>query len=160
MTHSLFLRQHLDLNIHVDASSFFGLGFAFENSYAGWHLINIWVAGRHNIGWMESMALELEIYWLIQRGFHNVDITVHSDNTGVIAAFSNGKSCNTAQNDCICCNTSAIIPTCLAISLMYVSSCENLADPDSCGHTDNYDAHLICTFLLPNPLSLWLSTLS
>ena len=150
--HSLFLRQHLDPNLHVDASLSFSLCFAFENKCAGWHLTDGWVARGHNIGWAVSVALELVIYWLIQRGFHNVDVTVHSNNTGVIAAFSNRKSRNTAQNDCIQCITYDLIPVCLTISPMYILSCENLADPVSHGHTDGYDAHLTCTFPLLIPL--------
>ena len=96
MTCSLLLRQHLNLNIHLDASSSFGLSFAFENQYAGWCLIDSWAAKGQYIGWAESMALKLTIYWLIQRGFHDADIIVHSVNTGVIGAFLNGRSCNPA----------------------------------------------------------------
>jgi len=94
-------RQHLDPNLHVDASSSFGLGFAFENQYAGWHLINGWEAKGCNIGWAEAVALELSIYWLIQMGFHDADITVHWDNTRLIGAFSNGRAHNPTQIDCL-----------------------------------------------------------
>jgi len=101
MSRSLLPRQRLDPNIHVDASSAFGLGFAMNNHYAGWHLSDSWAADGHNIGWAECVALELAIYWLIQEGFRNTDVTIHLDNMGVIAAFSNGKSRNTARNNCI-----------------------------------------------------------
>ena len=149
MSHSLLPRQCLDPNVHVYASLVFGLGFTFNNDYAGWHLSDGWAAGGHDIGWAECVALELAIYWLIQEGFRNADVTVCSDNMGVIAAFSNSKSYNAAHNDCICRITSALVPVCLTISLKYMPSCENLADPVSCGHTAGYSACLVCTFLLP-----------
>jgi len=156
---SLLPRQCLDPNIHVDASSAFGLGFMINNKYAGWHLSDGWAADSHDIGWAEYVALELAIYWLIQEGFWNTDVTVHSDNMGVIAVFSNSKSCNTARNNCIHHITSALVPVCLTISPKYMPSCENLADPVSCGCTAGYSAHLACTFPLLTPLSSWLTTL-
>ena len=159
VSHSLLPRQHLDPNIHIDASSAFGLGFTINNYYAGWCLSDSWAADGHDIGWAECVALELAIYWLIQEGFQNADVTICSDNMGVIAAFSNGKSRNAAHNDCICCITSALVPVCLTISPKYVPSCENLADPVSHGRTAGYSAHLTCSFPLPPPLSSWLTAL-
>jgi len=143
----------------VDTSLAFGLSFTFNNSYAGWHLSDSWVAGGHDIGWAECVAIELAIYWLIQQGLWNADVTICSENMGVIATFSNGKSCNAAHNNCICCITSALVPACLTISPKYVPSCENLADLVSWGCTTSYNACLICTFLLLPSLSLWLSAL-
>ena len=87
MSHSLLPRQCLDLNVHVDASLAFGLGFTFNNDYAGWRLSDSWVAEGRDIGWAECVALELAIYWLIQEGFRNADVTICLDNMGVIAAF-------------------------------------------------------------------------
>jgi len=75
MSRSLLLRQCLDLNVHVDASLAFGLGFTFNNDYAGWRLSDSWVAEGRDIGWAECVALELAIYWLIQEGFRNADVT-------------------------------------------------------------------------------------
>jgi len=34
--------------------------------------------------------------------FHDSNIAIHSDNTAIIDAFSNGKSHNHAQNNCLC----------------------------------------------------------
>ena len=64
VTHSLMLRVCIDPNLHVDASSSFGVGFVIENCYAGWRLIEGWACESRDIGWAESMALELAIYWL------------------------------------------------------------------------------------------------
>ena len=61
MSQSLMLSQHLDLNLHVDASSSFGLGFMVDNWYAGWHLTEGWATDDRDIGWAESVALEMAI---------------------------------------------------------------------------------------------------
>ena len=90
-------------------------------------------------------------------GFHDSDITLCSDNTGIIDAFLNGRSCNPARNDCLHWITSSLIPASIMISPKYVPSCENLADPVSHGHLDNYLWHLDCMFKVPSPLLAWLS---
>jgi len=124
VTHSLLPRRHLDPNIHIDASSSFGLGFAFENWYAGWSLIDGWAAEGRDIGWAESVALELAVYWLIQEGFHDANIVVHLDNTGVIGAFSNGRSRNPACNDCSCpTQPPDMILSCLPYYLLFKLLC-------------------------------------
>jgi len=63
-----------------------------DNRYAGWRLIEGWACESRDIGWAESVALELAIYWLTQQQYRDANIIVHSDNTGVIGAFSNGHS--------------------------------------------------------------------
>jgi len=84
---TLMPRQHLNQNLHMDMSTSFGVGFVFDDQFAGWHLTE---------GWAETVALELAIYWLLQMGFHDSEIMICSDNTGVIDAFLNGRSCNPA----------------------------------------------------------------
>jgi len=86
----------------MDASTSFGVGFTLNDCYAGWRLTEGWAADGRDIGWAETMALELAIYWLLQMNFHNSNITIRSDNTAVIDAFSNSKSCNPAWNNCLC----------------------------------------------------------
>ena len=49
-----------------------------------------WATEGQDIGWAESVALELAIYWLIKMGFHDADIIMHLDNTGVIGPFQMG----------------------------------------------------------------------
>ena len=139
VTHSLLPRQCLDPNSHIEVSSF-GLRFAFKNWYVGWHLVDGWAAEGQDIGWDESVALELAIYWLIQMGFHDADITMHLDNTDVIGAFSNRRSHNPAWNYCLHRMTSSLIPASITISPKYVPSHENLAVPTSCGQFDKYIA--------------------
>ena len=42
VTCSLIPRKLFDPNLHVDASSLYGLSFVIENKYAGWQLITGW----------------------------------------------------------------------------------------------------------------------
>jgi len=86
-----------------------------------------------NIGWVESIAQELDILWIFQAGHVNCNIIIHGDNTGVIGAFSKGSSCNIHRNESICCMASSIIPNNISISPIYVPSTLNKADPISSG---------------------------
>jgi len=110
-------------------SSSFRVGFAIENKYASWQLTN---------GWAESIALELAIYWLIQEHYHDMNIMIHSDNTGVIGAFSSSCSCNPACNNCVCHITSSLIPANIMILPTYIASGDNLEGHVSHGIVDNY----------------------
>ena len=89
--------------------------------------------------------------------FCNSNITICSDNTAIIDAFSNGKSCNPGWNDCLRRIMCLLIPASITISPVYIPSCENLADPVSRGHLDNYLGHLDCTFEVPFLSLTWLS---
>ena len=62
VTRSLMPHVCIDPNLHVDASSSFKVGFVIENRYAGWRLIEGWACESRDIGWAESVALELAIY--------------------------------------------------------------------------------------------------
>jgi len=126
------------------------------NKYAGWWLTDESLANDRDIGWAESIALELAIYWLIQEGYQNTDVTVYSDNTGIIGAFSNSHSQNQPRNTCIHHITSSLIPVNLTISPKYIPSSENLADPISWGSTFGYSAHLPCDFEIPTAIANWL----
>ena len=158
-THSLMLRPFFDPNIHVDASSSYGVRFTIENKYVGWQLIGGWASNNFDIGWAESVALELAIYWLIQEGYQDVNITIHSDITGVIGAFSSGHSRNPAHNDSICCITVSLILANVIITPKYIASANNLANPVLCGITLGYSSWLDCSFLLPADLIPWLTAI-
>ena len=150
-------RKQFDPNLHIDASSSYGLGFVIENKYAGWQLIAGWACDGRDIGWAESVALELAIYWLIQEGYQGMNITILSDNTGVIGAFSSGRSHNPARNPTIRHTTVAMIPTNISISPEYLTSSGNLADAVSRGATSGYNSRLNCAFPLPTDLAPWLT---
>ena len=89
-------------------------------------------------------------------GYCDMDITICSHNTGVIGAFTNGRSYNVAWNICICRIMSSLIPSCLTISPICITSADNLMDPISRGLVNHYASCLKCSFQLPIVLSAWL----
>ena len=89
-------------------------------------------------------------------GYCDMDITICSHNTGVIGAFTNGRSYNVAWNICICRIMSSLIPSCLTISPIYVTSAYNLMDHLLRGLENNYASRLECSFQLTIMLSAWL----
>ena len=60
--------------------------------WAAWHLLANWDREDRDISWAESVALELAVLWMVQQGLSDCDVTVRGDNTGVIGAFSKGRS--------------------------------------------------------------------
>jgi len=145
------MRVCIDPNLHVDTSLSFGVGFVIDNRYAGWRLIEGWACETRDIGWAESVALELAIYWLTQQQYRDANIVVCSENTGVIGAFSNGRSRNPVCNDCIRRITSCLIPENVMISPKYIASGENLADPVSHGLFLGFGLSLSSRLHVPSP---------
>ena len=111
---SLTPLAHLDPDIWVDASSSWGIGLVVGLLWAAWRLLPGWHNGDCDIGWAEEIALELAVHWLCSKGYHDADVIIHSDNSGVIGTFWKGRLHNA------CCKTSI---SCVSIAL----SCSNLA---------------------------------
>ena len=89
-SHSLTPCQKIDPDIWVDASSSWGIGLCIGERWAAWRLLDGWRQGDRDIGWAESVALELAIMWLIQHQFADCEVMVRGDNIGVIRAFNKG----------------------------------------------------------------------
>ncbi|KAG1821904.1 uncharacterized protein BJ212DRAFT_1251053, partial [Suillus subaureus] len=58
-------------------------------------------------------------------------ILIHSDNKGAISAFHKGHCLNLTSNTCIKCIEATLCVVDLSISLIYVHTSINLADPIS-----------------------------
>jgi len=95
--------------------------------------------------------------WLVQKDFHDADVRIWGDNTGVIGAFLKGHSCSIPRNDTIHRITSSLIPFNLTISPSYVASSANRADPISRGVLGSSDMRLVCSFELPSELQNFLA---
>ena len=91
---SLAPQPRIDPSLFVDASMSFGIGIVVGSRWNAWELRDSWKSINRDIGWVETIALELAVLWLVDVGFNNSNIVVHSDNTGVVSAFNNGQSCN------------------------------------------------------------------
>ncbi|KAF7763882.1 hypothetical protein Agabi119p4_8419 [Agaricus bisporus var. burnettii] len=147
----------VDINLWVDASTSYGIGVVFDDSWEAWRLVSGW--DRHpqrRIGWAEAIALECGIRWAIHRGMKNSHFIIKSDNMGVIGALEGGKSRNVEQNIVLQRITTLLRIHSLWISTSYTPSASNLADAPSRGVAPPGLLRSVDTFTLPAPLSSFL----
>ena len=69
-----------------------------KGQWAAWQLLEGWKAADQDIGWAETVTMELALLWMVSEGIHNVKVVIHGDNTGVLGALKKGRSWNTACN--------------------------------------------------------------
>jgi len=130
---SLKPRQPFDPDLWVDASTNWGIGIIFGDNWYAWALTPGWKTDGRDIGWAESVALELAVLILVDRNFHDCSVIIRSDNTGVIGAYEKGRSRNIPRNDSIRRISSSIVPNNIMIVPTYIASTLNRADPISRG---------------------------
>jgi hypothetical protein len=119
-------------DIWVDASTSFGIGILWNGLWDMWSLLDGWhVPVGHDIGWLETIAVEFAIRVSHQFGLANTDILIRGDNEGVIGAFNKGRCSNLASNMSIRRSERILKTANLSISLIYVNTSINLADPIS-----------------------------
>src|SRR5882724_6742948 len=99
--HSLTPRRTVDPNIWVDASTDWGIGVIIADHWAAWKLVADWNSLGRDIGWAESIALELVVIMIVDQGFNDCHVMIRGDNTGIIDAFNRGRSRNVPRNDSI-----------------------------------------------------------
>ncbi|KDN36647.1 hypothetical protein RSAG8_10689, partial [Rhizoctonia solani AG-8 WAC10335] len=66
-----------------------------------WALKPGWKSAGRDIGWAEMIALEIALLALVDGGYRDCSIVIHSDNQGVIGAFEAGRSRNAHQNSAL-----------------------------------------------------------
>jgi len=91
----------VDPNIWVDASMDWGIGIIIADHWAAWKLVAGWNSLGRDIGWAESIALELVVIMIVDQGFNDCHVMIRGDNTGIIDAFNRGRSRNVPRNDSI-----------------------------------------------------------
>jgi len=141
----------------VDASTDWGVGVIIGDQWAAWKLLPGWNTGGRNIGWAESIAMELAVLILIGRGFKDCIITVHGDNTGIIGAYDKGRSRNVPCNDSLRCIAASVIPNNITILPRYVPSAANRADPVSRGILGSSSLRAARPLVLPPELIPYLT---
>lgn len=142
-----------DLHIFVDASTSWGIGIIIGTQWYAFGLLPAWKVPGRDIGWLEAIALELLMYFIVQLGYRNIHLLMHSDNTGAIGAHEKGRSRNIATNLCVR-RTYLISAEHLIIpKFVYIPSAENPADPISRGVLGVASFRLTRSFLLPAELS-------
>ena len=152
---SLMPHQTIDPHIWVDVSTSWGIGIIYGDLWYAWSLRPGWKAKGRDIGWAESIALELAVLILVDEGYHDCSIIIRGDNTGIIGAYNKDRSHNIPHNKCICRITSSIVPNNILIVPIYVASALNREDPISHGI---FGSPYLCV-VLPPALPLELSGL-
>ncbi len=143
----------LDWDISVDASTDWGIGVVVNGKWDAWSLRPGWKSEGRNIGWLEALAVEFLVYILEANDLRDVTIPAHSDNQGVIGAFEKGRSRSVSVNLSI--QRSAVILTTrgISLSLSYIESAKNPADPISRGDLGLPEMRLKTYFQLPDELT-------
>jgi hypothetical protein len=115
-----------------------------------------WKIDGRDIGWLESLAVELAASWFASQVILDADLLVHWDKTSVIDGYRKGRSRNESRNASIRRISSILMPNNLTITPVYVPSAMNLADPFSRGVLESHNDYLpvqplaeeLCPFLV------------
>lgn len=117
----------------VDASSAFGIGLVIDGTWCAWRLGLNWKTDGRDIGWAEMVAVEMGILALVELGYRDCHLELHSDNKGVVGALDSGRSrssqCNRVLQRIVAC----LLENNLWVSFVWVRSEDNIADAPSRG---------------------------
>jgi hypothetical protein len=119
--------------IHVDASTSWGIGFVWQGKWLAWKLKAGWKAEGRDIGWAEMVAVYLAVTVLVAAGLCHAHFILRSDNAGVCGATVAGKSRNAAQNEILRRTVDLFRDHDLTLTVKWISTVENLADAPSRG---------------------------
>jgi hypothetical protein len=122
-----------DLGIWVDASTSWGIGLLATSGWDAWELRPGWESPARHIGWLEALAVEFAISSLASTEMRGTNILIRSDNEGVIGCLNKGRSSNFEINASVRRSEYILDVFHMHISLVYVPSASNLADPISRG---------------------------
>jgi len=141
-----------DLHIFVDASTSWGIGIVLGDEWAAFRLSTSWKLEGRDICWLETVAIELLVYFLEARNFHDIRLLIHSDNKGTIGALDKGRSRNHHINSSIRRTYAVLLPLFITPELEYVTSIANPADPISRGESGASGKQMFPSFQLPDEL--------
>jgi hypothetical protein len=143
----------VDHGIWVDASTDWGIGILFQGRWDAWRTLPCWKDKGRDIGWLEGVAIELIINILHLSNITDANVLVRSDNQGVIGAFQRGRSRNKMTNEVIQRSEARMDSSNLSISLVYVETSINLADPISRGILPPLSQRIFIPYHIPQAIS-------
>lgn len=146
-----------DVDAWIDASTSWGIGIVIGHRWAAWKLKEGWKAEGRDIGWAETVALELFAMWASTSDLSDCEAPVHGDNTGSIDAYQKGRSRNPHRNACILRLCNSLMSRNISLLPVYVKSEDNRADPISRGNLGLNEDRLDIGFELPLELRDFLS---
>nr|GAT50782.1 reverse transcriptase [Mycena chlorophos] len=160
VSRSLLPRACSSRDIWVDASTDFGIGVLVDGWWGSWRLLPGWKSDGRDIGWAESIAVEIACLWLIaDSDAIDTEFVIHGDNSAVIDAYKKGRSRNEQRNLSFRRITELLLPRNLSITPLYVPSERNLADPLSRGIPGPSHRRIPFELALPPELSPFLVAL-
>lgn len=145
-----------DKKIFVDASTSWGIGIMVHQNWMAFQLAENWKHPGGDIGWLETIAVELIAYVMDAWDVSNTRIVIHSGNQGTIGAMGKGRSPNFLINLAIRQAYSVFTPRSIIPSFTYITSEDNPADPLSSGILGPNELRLSAQFHLPKDLSAFL----
>ncbi len=154
---SLRPRMVQDVDAWIDASTSWGIGIVVGRKWAAWKLKDGWNSDGRDIGWAETIAIELFAMWLSTTDLSDCEAPVHGDNTGSIEAHKKGRSRNIHRNSSILRLSNHLMALNISLSPVYVTSEDNRADPISRGNLGLNDNRLDIKFELPIELRDYLT---
>lgn len=140
------------LDIFVDASTSWGIGIVIDDRWLAFKLKPNWKVPGRDIGWLETIAVELISHILDHWDFHDARIVIHSDNQGTIGAMVKGRSPNYHINMSIRRSYSILMPRFILPSLIYIESAKNPANSISRGILGPHESRLPICLKLPKVL--------
>lgn len=143
----------INKKIFVDASTSWGIGIVVDKFWMAFQLTEDWKRPGGDIGWLETIAVELIAYIIDAWDISNARILIHSDNQGTIGAMGKGRSPNYLINLAIRRAYSVFTPRSVTPSFSYIASEDNPADPLSRGILGPDELRLPIQFHLPKDLS-------
>lgn len=123
-----------------------------NGSWAAFQLVKDWKLPGQDICWLETVAMEILVYFLEQLNFSNIRLRIHSDNQGAIGALSKGRSPNRAINLAVRRTLAVLYPLFITPELSFIESENNPADPLSRGILGPSNKRLTMKFNLPDDL--------
>jgi len=105
-----------------------------------------------DICWLETVTIELLIYFLEEMNLHDCHLLIHSNNQGTIGAFDKGCSPNSHLNLSIHHTYLTLSHLSISPQIIYVESIANPADPISRREQGDVDKYLPHDFKLPDEL--------
>jgi hypothetical protein len=142
-----------DLGLYVDASTSWGIGIVIGDCWAPFRLSPTWKVPGRDICWLETIAVELLIYFLEEKGFRDCRLVIHSDNQGTIGALGKGRSSNSHINFSVRRTYVALADLLITPELAYIKSEANPADPISRGEPGPVGKRMFPNFTLPEELA-------
>lgn len=123
----------VDHRLFVDASTSWGIGVWIGEEWAALCLYDDWKIVGRDICWLETVAIEILIMLLDERGLRDQHILIHSDNQGTIGSVAKGRSRNPYINQSVRRTFNIAMCSGLTPTLVYVESALNPADSLSRG---------------------------